>query len=116
MRRAGALSLALWMSVSLAERVAPAHCPEHDPFGAAMDAMAHHGGGSHGPAGARHPCCCLEECCAAAAMLTPAVVARQIESAAPRGPRVMDPPDRVPPEHPGTRLPFANGPPHALTA
>jgi len=125
MRRAGAVALALWLSVSIAERIVPDHCAQHDPVGAAIDAMAHgmagaamdaphHGTGA--PGAAHHHCTCLEECCAAA----PALLARAGAAAfIPAAARTLAPAAgalRIPDARPDTRLPFANGPPHALAA
>lgn len=118
-RRAGALLLALWLSVSLAEQAAADHCPVHDPLGAAMAAMAHpaeHGADAHHREGGAHHCSCLERCCGASAMLVPTATRHAARSraipAAPAARRA----DATPPARTGTRLPFANGPPHAHAA
>lgn len=113
MRRFGALSMALWMSVSLAERTVPTHCPEHDPVGAAiagmhehagMDAVPHHDGAHH--------CCCLEQCdCTLVA--PPAALVRDPVPAAVRA----DAAPRVAPAfaaaHPDVQLPYPTAPPLA---
>ncbi|HUO52888.1 MAG TPA: hypothetical protein VMT93_10240, partial [Gemmatimonadaceae bacterium] len=106
---------ALWMSVSVAERTVPAHCPEHDPLAAAMATMAHHGPGGHAPGGGHH-CTCLEDCCGAAAMLVPAAgVRHDVPLPLLAAPPAVDRGEPAPARS-GTRLPFANGPPHALAA
>ena len=117
MRRFGALSMALWMSVSLAERAVPAHCPEHDLLGAAlaqveythagMDA-AHHGGHSH-------HCCCLEQC-DCCAMPAPSSIARDPIPATVRESAVRRVESAHADAHPDVRLPFATAPPLASRA
>jgi hypothetical protein len=113
--------MALWMTVSLAERAVPAHCPEHDALPAAMmshaDAHAGHGGmdaGEHAKGGAHH-CTCLEQCdCTALPLASSSprdVVPPAVRIA--RAPVVA--PERAA-AHPDTRLPFATAPPLASRA
>jgi len=120
MRRAGALLLALWLSVSLVERAVPVPCALHDGA-AAPAAMAHHGAHEHDAGGhdshdGTHQCRCLEQCAAATAFALPGDPPRAplasvvADGATHRASRAIAP-ARV-----DTRLPFANGPPHALSA
>jgi hypothetical protein len=117
-RRAAALLLIVWTAASLGERAVFDHCPQHDPLAAAMAAMTGmpHGAADTHPAGGhsgKHHCCCLEEC--GAVFTVPAASSVQVASAppapAPAAQRRDDPPARI-----DTRLPFANGPPHATAA
>jgi hypothetical protein len=118
-RRAAALLLIVWTAASLGERAVFDHCPQHDPLAAAMAAMAGmpHSGATdaHQPGGhsGKHHCCCLEEC--GAVFTVPAASNVQVASAPPASAPVArrrdDPPARI-----DTRLPFANGPPHASAA
>jgi hypothetical protein len=120
MRRAGALLLALWLSVSLVERAVPVPCALHD--GAAAPAtMAHHGAHEHDAGGhdshdGTHQCRCLEQCAASAALALPGESPRApIAPVATRDER-RTPTTLVAPARTDSRLPFANGPPHALSA
>jgi hypothetical protein len=119
MRRAGALLIALWLSVSLVERAVPVRCVLHD--GVAAPTTAHHGeqghtAGGHGSHDGSHQCRCLEQCAASAAFALPGNALRApaafiAERDEPLAGRTIVAPART-----GTRLPFANGPPHALSA
>ena len=121
MRRAAAALLIVWTAASLGERAVFDHCPQHDPLAAAMAAThgMEHGAATdpHTPGhhSGKHHCCCLEECGAVSAFTVPAAAAVHVASAppapAPAAPRHDDPPARI-----DTRLPFANGPPHASAA
>jgi len=123
MRRVGALLLALWLSVSLVERAVPVRCALHD--GVAAPTMAHHGeqgdaAGGHGSHDSSHDsshqCRCLEQCTASAAFALPGTAPRApMEAIAARG-AVRAAAASIAPVRTGTRLPFANGPPHALSA
>ena len=121
MRRASALFLTLWLSVSLAERAVLDHCPPHDPLGAAMAAAAHqtgmHGGADeHRSPGKPHQCSCLERCCGAAAMVLPHAAVRVPEAAVVHAVLPTPAPDAAAPARVDTRLPFANGFPPARAA
>ena len=113
-RRFGALSMALWMSVSLAERAVPSHCPEHDPLGAAMaqHAPAHADMVADGRHGGAHHCCCLEQC-DCTAMPMPSAIARDPIPAALRAMRTPERTPEIGVARADTRLPFATAPPLA---
>ena len=116
MRRASAVLMVLWMSASLGERAVMDHCPVHDPLAAAAFEMAHHdahaGHGGHRP----HQCCCLEQCAAASFFTVPAGAAAAPETRIVITARVPIAARAVPRSRADTRLPFANGPPHAFAA
>jgi len=118
-RRVGALLIALWLFVSLVERAVPVRCALHD--GVAAPAMAHHGehgdaAGGHGSHDGSHQCRCLEQCTASAAFALPGTAPRApMEAIAARG-AVRAASAGIAPARTDTRLPFANGPPHALGA
>jgi hypothetical protein len=116
MRRGSAALMILWMAASLGERAVMDHCPLHDPLAAAAFEMVHHdahaGHGGH----AHHQCCCLEQCAAASFFTLPAEVALALPAQVVIAEPAATPARPVPLPRPGTRLPFANGPPHAHAA
>jgi hypothetical protein len=116
MRRASAVLMVLWMSASLGERAVMDHCPLHDPLAAAAFEMAHHdahaGHGGH----RHHQCCCLEQCAAASFFALPLPITQVPEARTVITAPVPIVARAVPRSRADTRLPFANGPPHALAA
>jgi hypothetical protein len=120
MRRTAAVLLAIWFSASMAEQAAAHQCPLHDLAIVPATAMAHHGaahagGGSHSD-DPSHDCRCLEPCDGACALALPGSRVRPAIATITATRRVDAPPALAPVLRPGVRLPFANGPPHALVA
>jgi hypothetical protein len=116
MRGGSAALMVLWMSASLAERAGLDHCPQHDPRAAAAMQLSHHEGHSGHEHGQHQKCCCLEQCACASFFTRPAGLA---DAPAPRITHFETPALRsreTPLPRVDTRLPFANGPPHAPIA
>ena len=119
-RRTGAALLVLWAAASVAERAVLDHCPQHDPLAAAVSAhgltMRGTRGVGTGPRMRGIGVGAWMQCAAATAMALPAAPVHGWDTTIAVAERQSIAGRAIAPRRVGVKLPYSNGPPHALSA